>query len=1064
MLRKQSAYARRYLAVAITSLLSTGTAWAASAPPSAAASPTEASTGQQADSPPARQRAAAGTSVKPQSQGKKLATLQAVVVTAGIAQSQMQSIQLKQLAPSIQDSITAENIDALPDVSIADSLQRVTGVQIQRTAGVGTALSVRGLPQVQSLINGAKFITANQITSQQPNFQNVPSQLFAGVDVIKAPTGDMPISGISGTIDLRTRHPWDLKNGWTIAGSAIGSYGQKTTSLGPQADVLFSYNAHGTWGAMLGATYSNLVHENSTSGIDLLGGEFAGENASSAQTGSGFIGSFNSAPLPSKFNVKSDGSVDVNGDGKTNGAFFAPETMSAFTIPERDKNLGLNGSFQVQLNDSMNLTVDGFFTKAKQFDRASGYELNAINFFGASFVPTESVDTGIPISGPFNNNVEGWNQAFFATTQYTNYIGDLESYAQDNVTSSVARNFNANLQFDNGGIFSGSLRAVRDSATQSFQHTYTQFSASNGTEWPNDPLNAAPIGSMVYPGGDRVFNAGGFEPNTIPVVVNTNGDKHLSITSPADLTALLSNPDNYSLKTIAGEGDYSRGASITAFRAQGNLQFNNSTRLSFGLRNSLHAASNTGYQLLAPVYAGDGASDPNGCLVHYIGADVLLNGGGVAGACTAGNAQGFFRAGSLSAQPPSALPLIVSDNMKLVTSPGGVQGLSVYALDPKVMDDSEAYINALYPGVVRNINPANLWRVQTHTRTAYASLDFGGSVGVPFSGNLGMRVIRTGLSVTQHRTGAVQPNFAFPLDAGPVHTERSYTDVLPALNVNLRATPRTQIRFAYSKNMMPLNLDQWGGGLTVGYGLIAQPGAAPIFAALSASSAGNPNLNPWRSKNMDLSWSFFANKASMLSVDVFRIGVSSFIESGAVRDCDIPDEDGIVRRCVALSEPIQGQGASIHGVEVDYKQALTMLPGWLGNTGFEVNATYSPSSTAQRDMEGRSVPFQDNSKKNANLILWYQSPHWQFRAAGNYRSRRAVVNNYSGVIGLEEYQASAVYVDLSAQYKISNMLSAVAQVQNVTNEGQKFFLQVPAQLAHFNVFERTYRVGLRLMF
>lgn len=49
--------------------------------------------------------------------------------------------------------------------------------------------------------------------------------------------------------------------------------------------------------------------------------------------------------------------------------------------------------------------------------------------------------------------------------------------------------------------------------------------------------------------------------------------------------------------------------------------------------------------MVAPVYAGNGASDPSGCLVRWKAADVVLNGGGVAGACTAGNADGYFRAG-----------------------------------------------------------------------------------------------------------------------------------------------------------------------------------------------------------------------------------------------------------------------------------------------------------------------------------------------------------------------------------------------------------------------------------
>jgi outer membrane cobalamin receptor len=69
--------------------------------------------------------------------------LQEVTVT-GVRESQIRAIELKRLAPSIQDSISAESIGQLPDVTITDALQRITGVQINRDAGVGTSVDVRG--------------------------------------------------------------------------------------------------------------------------------------------------------------------------------------------------------------------------------------------------------------------------------------------------------------------------------------------------------------------------------------------------------------------------------------------------------------------------------------------------------------------------------------------------------------------------------------------------------------------------------------------------------------------------------------------------------------------------------------------------------------------------------------------------------------------------------------------------------------------------------------------------------------------------------------------------------
>src|SRR5690349_15736849 len=81
----------------------------------------------------------------------------------GVLQSQERAIEVKLKAPSILDSISAENIGQLPDTTITDALQRITGVQINRDAGVGTSVDVRGLPQVGTMLNGEVFISPDQI-------------------------------------------------------------------------------------------------------------------------------------------------------------------------------------------------------------------------------------------------------------------------------------------------------------------------------------------------------------------------------------------------------------------------------------------------------------------------------------------------------------------------------------------------------------------------------------------------------------------------------------------------------------------------------------------------------------------------------------------------------------------------------------------------------------------------------------------------------------------------------------------------------------------------------------
>ncbi|RYY13759.1 MAG: TonB-dependent receptor, partial [Alphaproteobacteria bacterium] len=141
------------------------------------------------------------------------------IVVTGVRGAQQKAINVKREASQIVDSIAAEDIGKLPDVTIADSLQRVTGVQITRSAGQGASVNIRGLANVLTTLNGEQFLGASNITGAQPNLTDIPSTLFAGVDVIKSPTAGDLTGGNSGIIALKTRRPFDLHKGLTATGA-----------------------------------------------------------------------------------------------------------------------------------------------------------------------------------------------------------------------------------------------------------------------------------------------------------------------------------------------------------------------------------------------------------------------------------------------------------------------------------------------------------------------------------------------------------------------------------------------------------------------------------------------------------------------------------------------------------------------------------------------------------------------------------------------------------------------------------------------------------------------------
>src|SRR5580698_940184 len=982
----------------------------------AAAAPAMASeqTSAPADNAGAQDPAQQGIPATPKA--KEADELQEVTVT-GVRASQIRAIEIKRLAPSIQDSISAENIGQLPDVTITDALQRITGVQIDRDAGVGTTVNVRGLPQVGTMLNGEVFITPDQIDSQQPDFTTLPATLFNQVDVIKSPTAGQTASGISGALDLHTYRPWDLPSGFTYNYSADGERGSTSRKTGPETSGLVSFNDDGRWGFLVHGDFSDTTRygtvgkyasgANASESLDQYGVIFHGENGYSASAYNGFLGAWNGAPIPSKIRQNPDGSV--------------------------------------------------------------GIQFNSTNWQGATYMPLQSRNTGVTALSQYNTPPQDPNWAgsnIYTTQVYEKWPGDVESYSQVNRWRSTALNFNVQLDFDNGGPFKAGVRGIRETARQDYIETDINISDSDGCLWA-DPNSSLPCGTFNYPtqlGGPRTFNANGIPQNTVPIIANFTG-RNVTIGMPASLAADFANPNAWTMKTLESGEDYNRQTAITALRLDGNYKFNDGFHLDFGVRNSIRSASNDGYTLVTPVYAGMGASDPNGCLVRYAGSDVILSGNATATSpntwCTAGNSLGAFRAGELSSlQVLNSAPPLANNFQKYTNLLGS--GVTFWAVNPHALDDPMAYWKSLYPDTTTQASPETSWAVWQKELSSYLQADFNGDLGgMRYSGNVGARFIHTNLNITQYLTGLPGQNITEPAGAGTQVTQRSYNDVLPAVNLALNVTSKFTARFSYSKNMMPLNLSQWGGGLQLNYSL-QETKTGPIYQVATGSSNGNPTLDPWRSSNYGASFEYYINSTSMLNLELFHINVQSFIKSGAVINCSLPDADGVVRNhCIAITEPEQGSGNSIQGAEFDYRQGFTFLPSFLTYTGMEFNFTYAPSNTGERDLAGNEIPFQDNSTESGNFILWYQDKHFQARVAYNYRSKRAYQDSIGGIVGLEEYEAPQKYVDASLAYKVNKYLEVFLDGTNLTNEYQRFYLVWPDQFGHSNFAERMFTFGVR---
>ncbi|TAM19098.1 MAG: TonB-dependent receptor [Rhodanobacter sp.] len=1004
---------------------------------------------------------------KNQANKKDAVQLQAVTVSAGIQASQQRSIDIKRNAPNIEDSITAVNIGELPDVSITDSLQRLTGVQIDRSAGEGTSISVRGLPEVGTTLNGMPFITADNIDSIQPNYGTLPAALFSGVDVFKSPTASMLDSGISGTVNLRTYQPFDFDPGWSITGSAEGGRGSVIKKNGPNLNTTINYNDGGKWGALLSASYSDSERNNSSNGF-YDGGRIGGENASDANSTSndGFISGWGSVPVPPSIVQLPDGSVEVG--GIKNAAFLIPGdgAMTANYASIRRKRLGLHAAFSASLGDSFLLDLNGFYTKQKQ----GAYDVNAVpdglNHNVATLIPTAARGTGVTFinpTGPTGAQDGDWNQQFYTTQGFNYYLGSFRSATTATQTDSAARNFTAKLTFDNGGPFTAHLALADNTATSRNAYADIQFVQADGTAWGNHlmPGMSLPPGYFPGPSGSYQFNPGGMVAGSEIAGINLRSDNPISI-SPA-LAAKIADPNTYVNKGFDSSGG-NQSASNHYAHLDGAFEFNPDLTVKAGISNSIRSASNNSWVGLSPLYAGNGASDPNGCLVRWVYADQILDGGGVPGACTASNAIGYFHGNPLGNTRLPDYPASVSDHLRTYN----VGGVTIVGLDPHAISNPMAFINSLAPGTQHGADPTSNWNVSVHTVKAFGEAVFSGTLGdAPFDGNFGMRYVHMNLGVTQFLSGPPAAYGAMSPASGSVQTANSHDYWLPALNFAVHMTPSLTWRFAMSKNMMPLTLDQWGGGISESFQAVAitLPNGQHVLPVSGASSNGNPDLKPWQSTNYDTSLEYYFGKGSMVSLALFDMKIASFVQSSGSVRCDLPDADGVVRdRCVPVNTLVQGEGAQLKGAEVDYKQAFTFLPGWLSHTGAEINGTYSPSTTGKKDLANNTVPFPGNSEKSGNFILWYQDNRWQARLALNYRSKELISTNWSGVTGLDEYVKPQTYLAASVTYKVNPNLQFYIQGQNLTNEKQKYYLTWPDQAISTGFSERYVMLGARVHF
>ena len=178
------------------------------------------------------------------------------IVVTGFRKSLENAQNIKRDADTFVDAVTAEDIGALPDRSVAETLQRIPGVNIgrfektsdpDRFSVEGTGVIVRGLPFVRSELNGRDIFSATG--GRVLSFNDVSPELLGRVEVFKNVTADMVEGSIAGTVNLVTRKPLDNR-GTRLSGTIEANVGDLAEDWSPGFSVLGSTTIEGDSGSL----------------------------------------------------------------------------------------------------------------------------------------------------------------------------------------------------------------------------------------------------------------------------------------------------------------------------------------------------------------------------------------------------------------------------------------------------------------------------------------------------------------------------------------------------------------------------------------------------------------------------------------------------------------------------------------------------------------------------------------------------------------------------------------------------------------------------------------------
>ena len=872
------------------------------------------------------------------------ATVVDEIVVTGFRSSLQQALNIKRREAGAVDAILAEDMADFPDQNLAEAIQRLPGVTIDRVNGQGTTISVRGLGSdfTRTRINGLEAQAASGGNRNRSfDFSMFASELFNSIKVRKTQSAEIEEGSLGATVDLQTGRPLDFGgSGLNSALSVQGSYNDLSEKTVPRLAGLLSWsNEDRTFGALVSIAYSER---------------------------SPILGSFNTTRWQ-----KGDPS-NVNAAGNPYG---------------RGQNFG--GCIPCTTTAQRDAVLNAFYPRIPRYTLGNTQE-DRLGMTGAlQWRPSDRTEAVLDVLwSRFNSelespNIEAW------------------SFSRANVNSVVVRDYaiDADKNILSYGVFDNMLVRAENGFTRNesnfyqaslnVRHDFSDRLHGNLKVGANRSEARTPL-NVAY-----AFEAAGVNGYTFDF---REDDRRPRINYGFDVTSgqrftLV----NATRSNAGGNFDNKVGA--------GSLAYDWSDSLTFKIGGEYRTYGFETFGLTRTKTSPTGADRLTG--VDSIGRVVSIGDGVSAGA-------------------GSDLSFIVPDISKIADF------LSFYD-DPLVPNRSEREVDETDKGV-------------------FFQADFNTTVGgMVLRGNAGIRYAQTEVTAKGWQTIAVGTPPVTTYDY--VTTDNDYDDVLPSFNLALEPRDDVVIRLGAAKVMSRPTL----GDLT--------PGGS-VSPTTRTVSYGNPLLDPFRATNYDFSVEWYFQNEGLLAAAVFYKDIDSFITSETVgipyNQLGLPNE--LLQGAASPTDIFQvtrrlnGEGGALKGIEIQYQQPFTFLPGLWSNFGFTGNVTWVDSQVSYGTAGKNRLTGQ--SKNTANATLYYEEGPFQARVSVAHRSQYLL--SFPGANGnSEEGVNDTTNVDASMSYEFTPNLTFSLEGINLTDAYTDRYVDVTNRVSDYRHTGREIAVGLR---